>query len=184
VITSELVFCPGVDVTLDGLKLPFAAADLQAIVMTNVFHHLSQPHQFLGEAARCISVGGVVVMIEPWVTPWSRLIYTRLHHEPFHPDADSWDFSGNGPLSGANGALPYIIFARDRPQFEQEFPMWHIQTIKPLMPFCYLVSGGVSLRNLMPGFTFRLWQGLETILYPWLDQLAMFALIILERVDA
>jgi hypothetical protein len=39
---------------------------------------------------------------------------------------------------GANDALPWIIFARDRLKFEQEFPDWRIETIKPIMPFRYL----------------------------------------------
>jgi hypothetical protein len=121
-------------------------------------------------------------MIEPWVTPWSRLIYTRLHHEPFEPNVVEWEFPRSGPLSGANGALPFIIFERDRLQFEREFPMWQIRTIRPMMPFCYLASGGVSWRSLMPGSTFKLWQGLENALSPWLDKLAMFAQIVLSRI--
>ena len=31
-------------------------------------------------------------MIEPWVTPWSSLIYKKLHHEPFQPRAEGWKF--------------------------------------------------------------------------------------------
>jgi hypothetical protein len=120
-------------------------------------------------------------MIEPWVTPWSELIYTRLHHEPFQPQAKQWEFPTTGPLSGANGALPYIVFVRDRLQFEREFPMWRIHEIEPMMPFCYLVSGGVSLRSLMPGWSFRLWRGLENLLQPAIDSLAMFAQILLIR---
>jgi hypothetical protein len=57
-------------------------------------------------------------MIEPWVSTLSRPIYTRLHHEPFNPDAKDWSFPDTGPLSGANGALPWIIFQRDRHHFE------------------------------------------------------------------
>ena len=26
--------------------------------------------------------GGLVIMREPWVTSWSRLLYSKLHHEP------------------------------------------------------------------------------------------------------
>jgi SAM-dependent methyltransferase len=112
-ITSEIFYCPGVDVVLNGQDLPFAAGTLRGIVMTDVFHHLPHPRRFFTEAARCVRPGGVVAMIEPWVTPWSRLIYTRLHHEPFNPEANEWEFPTSGPLSGANGALPYILFDRD-----------------------------------------------------------------------
>ena len=121
-ITSELFYSPNIRAVLDGSRLPFVAKSLRAIVMTNVLHHLSQPRLFFAEATRCVRSGGVVAMIEPWVTPWSRLVYTRLHHEPFEPETPSWDLPTSGPLSGANDALPWIIFARDRAKFEQEFP--------------------------------------------------------------
>ncbi len=180
-ITSEVFCCPDIHVVLDAHELPFAEGTLRGIVMTDVLHHVPQPRHFLAEAARCVRPGGVIVMIEPWVTPWSRLVYGRLHHEPFRPDALEWEFPSSGPLSGANGALPWIIFRRDRARFEQEFPQLQVQLICLMMPFRYLVSGGVSLRSLMPGWTFGLWRGLENMLRPWMDSMAMFAMIVLIR---
>jgi SAM-dependent methyltransferase len=180
-ITSEVIFCPGVDAVLDGMELPFKDGSLQGIVIVDVLHHLPRPRRFFAEAARCVKPGGVMVMIEPWVTRWSQLIYTRLHHEPFRVEDTKWEFPLSGPLSGANGALPYLIFVRDRLQFEAEFPMWQVTGIKPIMPFRYLVSGGVSLRALMPGFTFGFWRNIENLLRPWIGKLAMFAQIVLLR---
>jgi len=180
-ITSDLFPCPGLDAVLDGTALPFPAASLRAVVMTDVLHHVPQPRRFLAEAARCIRPEGVVALIEPWVTPWSRVVYTSLHHEPFRPEAGAWEFPASGPLSGANSALPWIIFQRDRAQFEAEFPEWEIRSMRPFMPFRYLVSGGVALRSLMPGWTFGLWRGLEEWLEPWEDNLAMFVHIVLVR---
>jgi SAM-dependent methyltransferase len=180
-ITSELFYCPGVQVLVSALRLPFRAKSLRGIVMTNVLHHLPQPRLFFAEATRCVRSGGAVVMIEPWVTPWSRFVYSRLHHEPFDPETSSWELPTSGPLSGANDALPWIIFARDRQKFEQEFPQWRIETIKPIMPFRYLVSGGVSLRSLSPACSFGLWRQLENVLGCWSNQLAMFAYVVLRR---
>ena len=122
-------------------------------------------------------------MIEPWVTPWSGIVWTRLHHEPFQPEIPSWELPTGGPLSGANGALPWIILVRDRLKFEQEFPQWRIELIKPIMPFCYLLSGGVSLRGLTPGWSFGWWRHIENALDRWSNQLAMFAQIVLRRLD-
>src|SRR5574341_645760 len=127
---------------LDGQCLPFPNGVLRAIVMTDVFHHLPRPAVFLEEAARCVCPGGVLAMNEPWVTPWSSLVYGRLHHEPFQPHAAEWNFPSAGPLSGANSALPWIVFKRDRDQFERRFPEWQIGTIHLHMPFRYLLSGG------------------------------------------
>lgn len=180
-IASDVFACPDLDAVLDGHRLPLADGSLRAIVMTNVFHHLAQPRRFLAEAARCVRPGGALVLIEPWVTPWSRLVYTHLHHEPFRPDAPEWEFPSIGPLSGANGALPWIVFARDRERLAAEFPRWRLRSVTPLMPLRYLLSGGVSLRALMPGWSFGLWRGVEGLLEPWMGQLAMFARIVLVR---
>ena len=180
-ITSEVFPCPNVELVVDGSHLPFADNSLRAVVMTDVFHHLSQPRSFLTEATRCVRPGGKIVMIEPWVTPWSRWIYQKFHHEPFLPDAPTWEFRSTGPLSGANGALPWIIFQRDRSQFEAEFPHWQIKTIKLMLPFRYLLSGGVSLISLQPSWSYGFWCDLENALQPWMDKLAMFSLIELER---
>jgi SAM-dependent methyltransferase len=182
-ITSELFYCPKIRAVLDGSRLPFVAQSLRGIVMTDVLHHLPQPRLFFAEATRCVRPGGVIAMIEPWVTLWSKLVYTRLHHEPFQPETPSWELPTSGPLSGANGALPWIIFARDRMKFEQEFPDWRIELIKSIMPFRYLLSGGVSLRSLAPVWSFGVWRQMENALGRWSDQLAMFAQIVLRRLD-
>jgi hypothetical protein len=52
------------------------------------------------------------------------------------------------------------------------------------MPFRYLISGGVSMRTLMPAWTFGLWRAVENALAPWSRHLGMFAQIVLERTDA
>jgi hypothetical protein len=182
-ITSERFRVPHVSVVLDGLRLPFAAESLRGIVMTNVLHHLPEPRGLFVEATRCVRGGGAIVMIEPWVTPWSRFVYQRLHHEPFVPEAASWSVAGGGPLSAANGALPWIMFERDRPRFEREFPAWRIDRVTLMMPFVYLLSGGVSQRSLVPGWSFAPIRALERALSPWRRQLAMFALIVLRRLD-
>jgi SAM-dependent methyltransferase len=180
-ITSEILVCRGVRVVLDAEHLPFAGRALRSIVMTNVLHHLPRPRQFFTEAARCVRPGGTVVMIEPWVSNWSRFVYTHLHHEPFNPDAQAWDFPSIGPLSGANSALPWMLFARDREQFQRECPEWEIEAITLCMPFRYVLSGGVSLRSLMPGATFPVWRRIEALLQPWMANWAMFAAITLTR---
>lgn len=182
-ITSEVFSCPGIMLVADGCNLPFSEGSLRGIVMTDVFHHLPDVERFFAEATRCIRPGGSIVMIEPWLSAWSRLVYTRLHHEPFQPDAEQWAFPSRGPLSDANGALPWIVFERDRPLFETKFPNLQIRAIEPFMPFRYLASGGVSMRTLMPSTTFAAWRLLETALQPWMRSLAMFAAIRLERID-
>ena len=180
-ITSEIIFVNGISIILDGQQMPFAKDSLKAIAMTNVLHHIPSPRHFFSEALRVTRPGGVISMIEPWASPWSKFIYTRLHHEPFDTQSDSSEFPSSGPLSGANAAMPWSIFQRDREQFEQEYPAWRVERIIPIMPFSYLLSGGVSLRPLMPAWSFRPVNRFESILSPFMPRLAMFAHIVLVR---
>lgn len=177
VITSEVFETPGVRLVADACNLPLPDKSLDAIVMTDVFHHIPDVSRFLVEATRCVRPGGKIIMIEPWRTLWSEWVYTHLHSEPFSPDS-GWKIPSAGPLSGANGALPWIVFQRDRALFEAQFPQWRIKNIESMMPFSYLLSGGVSMRSLVPGWMYRPIRAVERVSCP--KSLAMFALIELE----
>lgn len=180
-ITSEVFFCKNVAVIADGLALPFAQSSLRAIVMVDVLHHIPNVRLFFSEAQRCLRPGGAVLMVEPWVSRWSKFVYTGMHHEPFLPEAADWSFPAGGPLSGANVALPWILLERDRSVFERDFPAFEVDTVRPIMPFQYLVSGGVSMRSLAPGYSCSLWRLLEGVLRPWMKDWAMFAFIALHK---
>jgi SAM-dependent methyltransferase len=182
-ITSEIFAIPGLDLVLDSCRLPFASESLRAIVMTDVFHHIPNACLFLNEAAACVRPGGAIIMIEPWNSTWSRWVYKNLHHEPYHPEAERWEFPSTGPLSGANGALPWIVFERDQARFLVQHAQWRIESISLMMPFRYLFSGGVTYRSLMPGWTVPLWRMIELALQPFARHLAMFARIVLKRAE-
>ncbi|NMW17441.1 MAG: class I SAM-dependent methyltransferase [Chlorobiaceae bacterium] len=179
-ITSELFPTPGVELVIDAQSIALSDASLDGIVMTDVLHHLPDCNSFFLEAARVIRSGGHIVMIEPWNTPWSSWVYTHLHHEPFKVNAVDWRIPSAGPLSGANGALPWIIFHRDRAIFEKLYPKLRLVSIAPFMPFAYLLSGGVSLRSLLPGWMYRFIRSLEK--HTNESSHAMFAMIIVERI--
>ncbi len=178
-ITSEVLEVPGISLCVDAQCMPFRDHSLDAVVMTDVFHHIPDVAAFLSEAQRCLRPGGKIVMIEPWRTRWSEWVYTNMHPEPFVPEGD-WTIPESGPLSGANGALPWIVFSRDRSLFESRYPGLRINGIELLMPWSYLVSGGVSMRNLMPGSAYRAIRSIEGCLNQ--DDWAMFAFIEIEAV--
>lgn len=181
-ITSDVTFFPDISIVLDAHRMPFANESLAAIVMIDVLHHLSGPRDFLAEAERCLLPGGVIAMVEPWVTSWSRFVYGRFHHEPFLPDARQWESPSEGPLSGANGALPWMIFERDLDTFRTEFLGWHIERLTLDMPLSYLMSGGISMRQLLPSSFYGVLRGIERLMSPWMNSLAMFAFIVVRKV--
>ena len=179
--TSEVMEVKNVDLVADATRLPFPSGSLDAIVMTDVLHHIPNSKDFFSEAARSLRVGGKILMIEPWPTPWSEFVYKNFHSEPFNKSGE-WTIPSSGPLSGANGALPWILFHRDRTQFQKVFPQLKISKVELMMPFSYLMSGGVSLRFSVPGFMYPLTRYIEARLNQqgW----AMFASIEIERLPA
>jgi SAM-dependent methyltransferase len=183
-IASEILAVRGVDLVCDGARLPFASGALRAIVMVDVLHHIPDAEAFLAEAARCLRAGGRLLMIEPWPTPFSLQVYRRLHHEPFEPGATEWRFPASGPLSSANGALPWMIFARDRERFQARFPELSLIESRPFMPLRYLFSGGVGNRVGAPGWADALLRRLEGESRLLRRLAAMFALLVIERRDA
>jgi SAM-dependent methyltransferase len=177
VTTSEILKLKDIDLEVDARHLPYGDLALDAVIMTDVLHHIPNVERFFSEAVRTLKPGGKIVMIEPWKNIWSTFIFTRFHHEPFRP-ADSWSIPETGPLSGANGALPWIILERDRKKFEEEYPNLKIKRVEVMMPFAYLFSGGVSHKNLVPGF---LYQGIRLIEKPIENFFGMFAFIVITK---
>ena len=180
-LTSEITLIPRISLALDATDLPFKADSLGSVVMVDVLHHIPQPRSFFAEASRCLVPGGKIVMVEPWVTPWSRVVYTRFHHEPFDPEAEDWEFPPGRPLSAANGALPWIVFQRDRSIFTREFPELEIEHIKPVMPLSYLLSGGASMRSFMAGALYGPWRAVDRLMESICSESAMFGVIVLAK---
>ena len=83
-ISTDVIATRWVDAVCDGCALPFAPASVGAFVMLDVLHHLPHPLDFLSETARVLNSAGVVVMIEPWITPASYLLYRYFHHRGLH----------------------------------------------------------------------------------------------------
>ncbi|MDA3816713.1 MAG: class I SAM-dependent methyltransferase [Prolixibacteraceae bacterium] len=181
VITSDVIPLPTNDMTLSALDMPFNDHELNAIVMVDTFHHLPDCEQFLKEASRTLKNGGKILMVEPANSLWGRFIYTNFHHEPFNPKG-GWTFPSSGPLSDANGALPWIILKRDRELFEEKFPMLHISKMKNHTPLRYLLSGGFTLKQLMPDFMYQPIKAFEKIMSP-IQAFSMFSTIVIEKRD-
>jgi SAM-dependent methyltransferase len=181
VITSDILELEGVEMVFSAEKIPFKEGELSAIVMLNVFHHIPKPAAFLNEAQRTLKKGGKIILIEPANSFWSRIVYKNFHHEPFNPKG-GWEIESTGPLSGANGALPWIFFKRDKEKFEKEFPSLKLKTFRYHSPLRYLISGGLSMKQLVPTWSFSFFRGFEKILSPFSTQLGMFVTIEIEKI--
>jgi SAM-dependent methyltransferase len=138
--------------------------------MVNVLHHVGNVERFFDEAERVLVPGGVIAMIEPYVSAFSRFVYGYIHHEPFDPAVTEWQLPPGGRLSGGNNALPWIVFVRDRARFERQHPRLRVEAVRPHSALSHLLSGGVTTRALAPLGAIRLLGRMEDKLagiMPW-----------------
>lgn len=173
-ITSDLIVMDGLDVACSALDFPFKDDSLDAVVMINVLHHLPDARDFFKELCRCLKPGGRVIMVEPANTAWGKFVYTHFHHEPFDEKTPDWQFTPGGRLTDANVALPWMVFFRDRERFLREYPGLRIVAARPHTPFRYLLSGGFTMRGLVPAFSYPLFKALGLLLTPLHGLLGMF----------
>jgi len=178
--TSDILQLPNIDFQFSALKMPFKKQSVHAFVMIDVFHHINNVEQFFKEADRCLKKGGQIIMIEPASTFFGRLIYTYFHPEPYKSKA-KWTFTASGPLSGANSALPWIVFYRDKKKFEKKFPNFKITRRETHTPFKYLLSGGFSFPQLLPNSFYFAVTTLERFLEPINKYIGMFYTITIQK---
>jgi len=181
IITSDINKLPILDIDFSVFNMPFKDNTIDIFLLLNVFHHVNNPLVCLKEMSRCLKISGRILMIEPANTLWRRFIDKRFHHEKFDVYA-GWETEGTGPLSAANGALPWIIFCRDRSIFKDKFPSLKIKNIKLHNNFRYIISGGLTYRQLLPLFTYNIVKGLEIIVSPLKNYFGYFQTIELEKI--
>ena len=180
VTTSDVVELPGVDLCFSASDMPFDDASLQGIFMLNCFHHLPRPAEALLEFQRALAPGGRVLMTEPANTAWARFVYTHFHHELFDPNAE-WELEGTGRLSSANDALPWIVFVRDLRRMQATAPALEVMRVEYHTPLRYLLSGGLSFRQLAPSWSYGAVSFAERLASPLNRHIGMFMTVELRR---
>lgn len=155
---------------VDGRELPFEDASLRAIFVTHVFHHIPDVGRFLAEAQRTLVPGGVISMIEVPHTPFARFFFDRFHPEPYDDGVEDWAFDSQDSMLDANQALSWIVFVRDRERFEERFPALSLEATDWLPWLSYVLSGGVTRRNLVPRLLVPVLRWADRVLSP-LDRL-------------
>jgi SAM-dependent methyltransferase len=150
VITSDIVNYNTVDIVFDARHMPLCNGSIKAVFILNTLHHIPDAESLFYEVERCLEPGGRVLIIDQYSSLFSNLVYRFLHHEPFDPSKPDWVFKTTGPLSGANGALCWIIFCRDKKRFIQLYPALKIINVESHTPLRYWLVGGLKWWNLVP----------------------------------
>jgi SAM-dependent methyltransferase len=183
VLATDIVPAPGLDAVLDAQCLDLPDGSVRALYGQNCFHHFPDPLRFLTEVERVVAPGGGVLLIEPYYGPLASLAFKRMFaSEDFDKKMPGWTTDATGPMHGANQALSYIVFDRDRARFERELPNLELVEMFQLSNYLrYLFSGGLNFRQLVPSFTEPLLRALESMLTPAQRVLALHHVVVLRR---
>jgi len=162
-ISTDFIPTRWIDVVCDGCAMPFPGESVGAFVMLDVLHHLPQPLDFIAEATRVLRPGGVIVMIEPWITPVSYLLYRYFHHEDctlrinIHSPFQS---TGKNAFDG-NATIPYNLV-----RYFRQMPTGplHLARIDPFLGLPYLATLGFKRNRPMPPCVISVSRAFEKLL--------------------
>lgn len=183
VLATDIVDGPGLDRVLDAEALAVEDASVRVFYGQNCFHHFPHPDRFFDELERALVDGGGAILLEPYYGPFARFLYKRLFAtEGFDPQYPSWETPVAGPMNGANQALSYIVFVRDRDEFRRRHPTLEIVAEERCGNYVkYLLSGGLNFRQLCPDALSPLVAFLQWCLTPLHRWLALHHIVVLRK---
>jgi len=185
IISSDIVRCPWLDMCFDAHKIPFPDNSLSNIVLIDVFHHLANPISFLKEAARVLKEKGRIIMIEPFPSFFSLLVYKKFHPEPFLMNKNYFGSritEDKNPWQ-ANQAIPYLIFFKYQHKFQSLFKNKLKIIKKEKFSFLlYPLSGGLEHPQLLPDFLYPLLKFMERYFFLLKNFMAFRCYIVLEKI--
>jgi SAM-dependent methyltransferase len=152
VLATDIVYDTHLDRALNAENMDLESNSVRVLFGQNCFHHFPHPDQFFNELERVIAPGGGVILLDPYYGPFAAFLYKRLFRtEGFDKNYPSWETPIIGPMNGANQALSFIVFVRDRAEFERKHPTLKIVYQKPNGNYLkYILSGGLNFRQLLP----------------------------------
>lgn len=186
--SADIVESKYVDLVCDGHQLPIKTASLSNVVLIDVFHHLQSPQYFLEEAHRVLQIGGKLILLEPFVSPLSYLVYKYFHEEsfsfkknPFIQENRTEKPSTSTSLYAGNQAISRVLWKTASKQHNRF--MGFSFRYRFLDFFSYPASGGLSKPQLLGDSLLIKIHSLETSLSGKLPLsfLAFRILIIAEK---
>jgi SAM-dependent methyltransferase len=183
VLASDVMLSGKLDLVTDAEHLALAQESVRAFYLQNCFHHFPNPRVFFSEVLRCLAPGGGVILLEPYYGPVAARVFKRLFpSETFDASVPSWESQVAGPMEGANQALSYVVFVRDRTRFQEEFPQLEIayQEVMTNYPR-YLLSGGLNFKQLMPDIAIPLLKAIEWLSAPLARVVGLHYIMVLSK---
>jgi len=160
---------PWIDRVMDAQNINFAENEVGNFVVFDAIHHFQRPLEFLRQCATALKPGGHLVLCEPAVTLWSKIVYGTSHHETLDFKWDLFGLDGTPPEPDpghtfANIAIPEILFYKKRAETLSRVPKLKLVQTEKFGFLLYPMTGGFNYRSFVPAFGFNTLVGLEDLL--------------------
>jgi SAM-dependent methyltransferase len=147
---TDLLFFPksGVKSKVDAQNLPFRDNFFDSAFAVDAIHHIPKPHLAILELCRVVKPGGVIVIVEPYVSFFSYLFYKLFHFEnitwkyQINIEADS---VSNLASEGEQSVLQALLNNQNFINLLENNPR-KLVTIcrKYISPISFLLTGGLT----------------------------------------
>jgi ubiquinone/menaquinone biosynthesis C-methylase UbiE len=165
-ITSDQFKNKSIDRIENIYKINFKKNSISNIILIDVFHHLQFPSLALKEIHRVLIKNGRIIMIEPAMGLFPRIIYKIFHYEPngFNLKINWNHIPKKIPSLNqyfAAQSMPWRAFFLKELNLKSKYK---IKFIKPFSDFAFLLSGGYSYKALYPKILYSFIKLIDKIL--------------------
>jgi len=184
VISADILVSPHIDMVCDGSVLPFASNSVGSFLCVAFYHHCIARRRFFEEVSRTLKPGGRIAILDPYISPLSRIIYSIATQESLDLGESLFDEKAatpQNPLLEANVARATIAFQNRVDEFSRQFPQLKIVKREIFNFFAHIAAGSANQKSPFPDWVYPIACAVDKVLHPVRRLTAMGMQVVLEK---
>lgn len=183
-ITTDLFPNPWLDRVENAYQLSFRDGEVGHLILFDVWHHLQYPGTALKEFERVLAPSGRVIVFDPAMGLFGRIVFGHFHHEPLGLEHEITWFAPDGftgqeqAYYAAQGNASRVFGSR---AFLSRLRKWRITEIEYYSGLAYVGTGGFRGPKLYPEALWSVMSGLDAALSR-LSWVASRMLVVLDKI--